>query len=216
MSNPYNRRQTLGAYGKPKPTLFKRAVPGSKQKTAAPASQPHDPNAFNISDALINFARPVIDQAGNNHTAIRGAMNVAILVWNALIDGGPAISKAREKLLGLPGANSEQIDELLAVLSERKATLYPNVKQLVNKYDLSFTKRGASIRLSAINVAPEGVEKTDMALLLGAVPSVATTAAANAPEDIPPTADAAPDLAAAPAAAANDDNAPAAAPTPAA
>jgi hypothetical protein len=124
---------------------------------------------FNISDALIDFARPVIDQAGNNHTALRGAMNVAILVWNALINGGSAVDDAKEKLRGLPGASSDQIDELFEALSARKTELYPDVKQLVRDYTLNFTKRGARISVASINIAPPGVEKTDIAAKLGAV-----------------------------------------------
>jgi hypothetical protein len=163
MSNSRNRSLTFGAFGKPKARVVGR--PPFKRKPVASAPQAPT-GGFNISDALITFAEPVIKQAGNNHTALRGAMNVAILIWNALIEGGPALDEAQKKLLSLPGASSEQIEELVATMSERKAELYPDVKQLIRNYDLTFTKHGTRIYVSAINIAPPGVEKTNLAASL--------------------------------------------------
>ncbi|MDR1497445.1 MAG: hypothetical protein LBS59_03395 [Puniceicoccales bacterium] len=168
MSSPRKRRCTRGAFGKPKARVIGRILRENNKKAAEPPSPTE--GGFNISDTLINFARPVIDQAGNNHTAIRGAMNVAILVWNALIDGEKAMSDAKEKLLALPGATPEQIEELTELLAARKTELYPDVKQLVRDYSLNFTKHGAKIRISSINIAPPGVEKTGIAAQLGAIP----------------------------------------------
>jgi hypothetical protein len=220
MSSSRNRTLTLGAFGKPKARVTGR--PLFRRKHPAPPPPPAGEGGFNISDALINFARPVIDQAGNNRTALRGAMNVAILVWNALIDDAPAlaavkekpadadatgnaadaaapadtapptaptaptaatapaasaavspltpaIDDAKKKLAALPGATPEQIDELFDALAARKAELYPDVKQRIRDYTLNFTKRGARISVASINFTPPGVEKTDVAVRLGAV-----------------------------------------------
>jgi hypothetical protein len=167
MSNSRNRSLTLGAFGKPKARVVGR--PFTKRKTATSASPAAPAGGFNISDALIQFAEPVVKQAGNNHTALHGAMNVAILIWNALIEGEAAMTSAKEKLLGLPGASSEQIEELVTTMSERKTELYPDVKQLIRDYKLNFTKYGTRIYVSSINIAPPGVEKTDIAAQLGAV-----------------------------------------------
>jgi hypothetical protein len=167
MSNSRNRSLTLGAFGKPKARVVGR--PFIKRKTATPAQQAAPAGGFNISDALINFAEPVVKQAGNNHTALRGAMNVAILIWNALIEGETSMKNAREKLLSLPGASPDQIEELVTTMSERKNELYPDVKQLIRDYDLNFTKHGTRIYVSSINIAPPGVEKTELAAQLGAV-----------------------------------------------
>jgi len=176
MSSPFNRSKTRGAFGAPKTNKFTRAVPAIKERikkhaktlraVSANAAKPE----FNISDALIDFARPVISQAGNNHTALRGAMNVAILVWNALIKGEKEVDAARKKLLLLPGSSETQIDEVLELLRERKQEKYANVKQLVNKYELRFGKRGARIFISSVNLAPEGIEKTDLANMLAGAP----------------------------------------------
>ncbi|MDR2863327.1 MAG: hypothetical protein LBV54_05580 [Puniceicoccales bacterium] len=183
MSNTRNRRQTSGAFGKPK-----KRVRGSLSRTnraqKASENKAAPQGGFNISDALINFARPITEQAGNNHTALRGAMNVAILLWNALIEGEAKQADAKEKLLALPGATAEQIEELITTMSARKAELYPDVKQLIYDYSLNFTRRGARIRVSSINVAPPGVETTDIAGQIGAIrsstPSVAAPAAESA------------------------------------
>lgn len=95
-------------------------------------------------------------------------MNVAILLWNALIEGGPTLEAARKKLLALPGATPVQIEELVATMSARKEELYPGARQLICNYDLTFTKKGANIRIASINLNPDGVEKTDVAGQLGA------------------------------------------------
>ena len=166
MSNSRNRSLTLGAFGKPKARVVGRPFIKRKPATSAPQAAP---GGFNISDALINFAEPVVRQAGNNHTALRGAMNVAILIWNALIEGNAAMATAKEKLLALPGASPEQIEELVAMMTERKTELYPDVKQLIRNYDLNFTKHGTRIYVSSINIAPPGVEKTEIAAQIGAV-----------------------------------------------
>ena len=171
MSNPHNRRRTRGAFGKPKTPA--KGFP--LRRSAAPDSVPSPKNdGFNISNALIEFARPITEQAGNNHTAIRGAMNVAILLWNALIEGGPNLEAARKKLLALPGATPAQIEELIATMSARKEELYPSAKQLICNYDLNFTKKGANIRIASVNLNPEGVEKTNIAEQLGVPPAPAS------------------------------------------
>ncbi len=123
---------------------------------------------FNISDAIVEFAKPVTEQAGNNHTAIRGAMNVAVLLWNSLIEGEKALASAKEKLLALPGAEPEQVDELIATMTARKQELYPDAKQVVCDFSLNFSKKGINIRVASMNIAPAGVEKTVAAEALGA------------------------------------------------
>ncbi|MDR2980788.1 MAG: hypothetical protein LBV12_00920 [Puniceicoccales bacterium] len=168
MSNPRNRRRTKGAFGKPKP---RTVGPVFRNIPANMPVRESAKDAFNISDALINFAKPITEQAGNNHTAIRGAMNVAVLLWNALIEGPAAIETAKQKLLALPGATAEQVEDLITTMTARKTELYPDIKQLVCDYSLNFTKKGANIRVASMNIAPPGVEKTDIAGKLGAVPA---------------------------------------------
>mgnify|MGYP000848145446 CR=1 FL=1 len=167
MSNPRNRRRTRGAFGKPKTAAEKaifRNVPANVPLSSS------GPEGFNISDAIVVFAKPITEQAGNNHTALRGALNVAILLWNAIIEGEAALEGAKKKLLGLPGASAEQVDELVATMTARKQELYPEARQLVCDFTLNFTKKGASIRVASVNLAPKGVEKTDLAAQLGAAP----------------------------------------------
>ncbi|MDR2512547.1 MAG: hypothetical protein LBD01_01935 [Puniceicoccales bacterium] len=166
MSNSRNRRRTLGAFGKVKPRVIKH-VHVNKPEGAPPAGERIALGA-NVVDALVDFARPITEQAGNNHTAIHGAMNVAILIWNAIIEGEAQIEVARQKLLKLPGATTTQIDELIQSMVARKAELYPDIKQIIRKYELEFGRRGTRIYVSSINLSPPGVEKTDIASQLGA------------------------------------------------
>ena len=118
---------------------------------------------------IIEFSRPVIAQAGGNHTAIRGAMNVAILLWNAIVEGDVAIAAAREKLLALPDASPEQIDALIESLRERKNVVAPGVNLVVRKFNLNFTKHGISFNVTtAPGSKVEGVEKSPNIAALGA------------------------------------------------
>lgn len=166
MSNPRNRRRTLGAFGKAKPRVIKH-VHANKPGEALPAGE-EAAAGTNVVNALIDFARPITEQAGNNHTAIHGAMNVAILIWNAIIEGAAQLEEAQQKLLKLPGATASQIDELIQSMVARKAELYPDVKQIIRKYELEFGRRGTRIYVSSINLNPPGVEKTNIASQLGA------------------------------------------------
>lgn len=159
MSNSRSRRRTVGAFGsvKPKglgvPSVF-RHIPAN-----VPVVPPKEGEA-RVSDMVLEFAKPILEQAGNNHTAARGAMNVAVLLWNGLVEGGKAVDSAREKLLALPGATAEQVDELVATMSERKTSLFPEARHLVMDFGVEFDKRGGlQLRVASMNIAPKGVEK---------------------------------------------------------
>lgn len=105
----------------------------------------------------------MLAQAGGNHTAIRGAMNVAILLWNAIVEGDDAVAAAREKLLALPDSTPEQIDALIVAMKERKEEVAPGVNQIVRKFNLNFTKHGISFNVTTgpgSRVA--GVEKSPL------------------------------------------------------
>lgn len=159
MSNPRNRSRTVGAFGnaKPKPLTAPRAFRHLPPNMAvAPAKDGED----RVSDMLLDFAKPVLEQAGNNHTAACGAMNVAVLLWNAIIEGGKALEAAKAKLLALPGSTPEQVEELVSAMSARKEEKYPQAKHLVMDFNLEFDKRGGlSVRIASMNLAPKGVEK---------------------------------------------------------
>jgi len=90
-------------------------------------------------------------------------MNVAILIWNAAIEGGPKIQDAKATLAKLPGATAEQVEELVTTMVARKTELYPEEKMIVTNFILKFShKRGAQFRVSAVNINPEGVKKADL------------------------------------------------------
>lgn len=159
MSSPRNRLRTVGAFGnaKPKPlspTPAFRHIPAN-----IPVVPPKD-GEDRVSDMVLDFAKPILEQAGNNHTAARGAMNVAVLIWNALVEGEKAIAAAREKLLALPGSSAEQVDELITTMAARKNEKYASAKHLVMDFTVDFDKRGGlALRLASMNLAPKGVEK---------------------------------------------------------
>ncbi len=159
MSNPRNRRRTNGAFGNTKPKSLGAAPAFRHIPANVPVVPPKDGEA-RVSDILLEFAKPILEQAGNNHTAARGAMNVAVLLWNGLVEGGKALEGAREKLLALPGATAEQVDELVTSMGERKKELFPDARHLVMDFSVDFDKRGGlQLRVASMNLAPKGVEK---------------------------------------------------------
>jgi len=200
MTHPRNRISTPGAFGKPRrgvpaPAAFR----GRRGRKPAPAAA-GTAAPFNISNALIHFARPLIDQAGKNRIALQGAMNVSIMLWNAAIDGGDAIAAARETLLTLPGSEPEQVDEVVGAMVERKAELYPDVTQIIRDYSLTFNRRDALVRVVPFNIAPAGVEKSSIAGKLGPLVVPRERPPETVGDDVPPAGDAAGDAPGTPAA----------------
>jgi hypothetical protein len=158
MASPHSRRQTTGAFGNNKPRDISRDF--TRPEPAPVDTTPREPS---FADKLITFAQPILEQAGGNHTAAKGAMNVAILIWNAAIEGGPKIQDAKATLAKLPGASAEQVEELVTTMVARKTEQYPEEKMIVTNFILKFShKRGAQFRVSAVNINPEGVKKADL------------------------------------------------------
>ena len=90
-------------------------------------------------------------------------MNVAILIWNAAIEGEEKIAAAKKTLAALPGATSTQVEELVTTMVARKNELFPEEKLSVTNFVLKFSHRkGAQFRVSAVNINPEGVKKADL------------------------------------------------------
>lgn len=163
MSTPLNRKKTVGAFGTRKIRDVGYLYEVLLNEKAEPVPAPADPSRPNIANMIIEFSRPVLAQAGGNHTAMRGAMNVAILLWNAIVEGDEAVAAAREKLLALPDSGAEQIDALIAALKERKNEVAPGVNQVVRKFSLNFTKHGISFNVTtAPGSRVEGVEKSPL------------------------------------------------------
>lgn len=162
MSSPRSRNRTQGAFGNRRPRPIERdfSVPESAPDQAAP----REPT---IADKLIQYAQPILEQAGNHHTAAKGAMNVAILIWNASIEGGEKVAEAKKTLAGLPGATVDQVEELVKVMLERKRDMFPEEKLLITNFVLKFSHRhGAQFRVTAVNINPEGVQKADLSDLV--------------------------------------------------
>jgi len=170
MSTSFNRKKTVGAFGtsKIRDIGYHYEVLLNEKVEAVPVANA-DPSRPNIANMIIEFSRPVLAQAGGNHTALRGAMNVAILVWNAIVEGDAAVAVAREKLLALPDASTEQIDELINSLKMRKEEVAAGINQVVRKFSLNFTKHGISFNVTtAPSSRIEGVEKSpNLAALSG-------------------------------------------------
>lgn len=172
MATSLNRKKTLGAFGSTKIQPVGHHYEVLLNEQAEPKTQQvSDPNRPNIANIIIDFARPILSQAGNNRTALKGAMNVAVLIWNALVEGDAAVAVAREKLLSLPDAAPAQIDELLQNMRERRELVGAKINLLVRKFDLNFTKHGINFSVSTMPGSRiEGVEKSPLISALGSAP----------------------------------------------
>lgn len=160
MASPHSRFKTVGAFGNNKPRPIVRDF--NLQPEPAPAdATPRQPS---FADKLIAFAGPILEQAGGNHQAAKGAMNVAILIWNAAIEGEAKIKEAKTRLAALPGASVEQVEELVTTMVAVKNEKYADEKLVVTNFILKFShKHGTQFRVSAVNINPEGVKKSDLA-----------------------------------------------------
>jgi len=138
MASPHSRRQTTGAFGNNKPRDITRDF--TRSEPAPVDTTPREPS---FADKLITFAQPILEQAGGNHTAAKGAMNVAILIWNACIEGEAKVKEAKITLAKLPGASAEQVEELVTTMAARKTELYPEEKMIEPISSLSSATREA-------------------------------------------------------------------------
>ncbi len=118
MATHFNRKKTIGAFASLniQPVAHHYEVILNERAEAVPAEKKGEKSGPNIANIIIDFARPIIAQAGGYHTANKGAMNVANLLWNSIVAGEDAVSAAREKLLTLPDAVPEQIDDFIKTI----------------------------------------------------------------------------------------------------
>jgi hypothetical protein len=157
MPSSHSRRQTRGAFGNSKPRPIERDFSAPE-----PAPVEKAPRVLSIADKFSTFCQPILEQAGNNRTAAKGAMNVAILIWNASIEGAAKIKEAKTKLCALPGSSPAQVEELVTSMIARKDELYPNENSLITNFKLKFSHRRTSFSISAVNIKPEGLTKADL------------------------------------------------------
>ena len=160
MSSSRSRNRTQGAFGNRRPRPIERDFSAPMPASKAEPRQP------TIADKIIQFAQPILEQAGNNHTAAKGAMNVSILIWNASIEGEGKVAEAKKTLAGLPGATPEQVEDLMKVMLERKQEMFPEEKLLITNVMLKFSHRRTQFRVTAVNINPEGVKKADLSDLV--------------------------------------------------
>ena len=160
-------RNRHGAFGTNKPRPIGRVFDPAPK----PESIDDKPKGPTFADKLIQYSQPILEQAGNNHTAAKGAMNVAILIWNAAVEGEAKIKEAKAKLAALPGATAKQVEELVTIMLARKQELYPDEKLSITNFILKFSHRkGAHFRVSAVNINPEGVTKADLSDMVKMTP----------------------------------------------
>lgn len=158
MSSPRSRSKTNGAFGNRNPRPIERDF-----STPAPVHQDKTPRAPTIADKLANYSQTILLKAGNNNIAAKGAMNIAVLVWNAHIGGEEKIKELKTRLYALPGSTREEIDNTVAEMIARKEELYPGENSLITNFVLKFNHRtGTTFRVSAVNVNPEGLKNTDL------------------------------------------------------
>jgi len=187
MSSSRSRLRTVGAFGnqKPRPIGF---VPKSGGSTS---SQPQAPavetpamqlnerfKAFYWRMGILNEVyseKPVGREATEQRRkALQGAMNIAVLMWNAAILGQEGEDKAVRELSALKGPNGESVappkDEILRMVKEwtgLQKTMFPDEKRVILDLYLKHNGDGTfNFGLNkGINTNPVGLVKPEGTVL---------------------------------------------------
>lgn len=167
MSTPFTRRKTSGAFGSTRIKAvghhYEVLMNEDLKQNPVPAPAGDAPARPNIANIFLEFSQPITEQAKGSHTALKGAFNVAQLLWNAFTEGEKEIAATRERLLQLPDATPEAMDELIKIMRERFEKLNAGLNLRIRSYELNFTKHGINLSLKTMpGSRVEGVQKTEL------------------------------------------------------
>ena len=155
MSSPHSRRQTNGAFGNQKPRPIGRVF-----DSPAPVREEKGPKQKTIADRLAEFSQPLLENANNEFTK-KGAFNLGVMIWNAIIEGPEKIKEIKKFFASLPDSNAEKAEEYIDMMIERKNQLFPEDNSLITSFEYNYKYRSSSIRLKSTNVKPEGLKTGD-------------------------------------------------------
>lgn len=186
MSSSRSRLRTVGAFGNPKPRPI-GFVPKSSGTTSQPASNSAESPAMQLNERFKGFywrmgilnevysEKPVGREATEQRRkALQGAMNIAVLMWNAAILGKEGEDKAVKELSSLKGPNGESVappmDEILRMVkewTELQKTMFPDEKRVILDLYLKHNGDGTfNFGLNkGINTNPVGVVKPEGTVL---------------------------------------------------
>jgi hypothetical protein len=88
-----------------------------------------------ISDALVDVAKPALDQQSSDLETCEKIMALTMLAWNAVAikeeTGEPILSKMLGILAVQTGFSEQACAEIIAPLAKRKMEKYPNDRRIV-------------------------------------------------------------------------------------
>ena len=155
MSSPRSRSKTNGAFGNRKPRPIERSF-----STPSPAQKEKVAEKDNIAKQFLNFAQPILNDAGRDPMLQKGALHIALLVWNADARG---VDEIKSYLLEhVFKGDKDSCEEMFTSYYERKKELYPEDKSYLELKLLNYKhKTGWLFNVRQIQIA-EGLSKTDL------------------------------------------------------
>ena len=185
MSSSRSRNRTVGAFGNPKA----RPIGFVQKKPSAPSEAPKGPaspgqtladkwNLFTrkigILDGLLE--QPAVSQAAieEKKQAIRGALNISMLMWNTAVAGKQSEQLAFDKLSTLKNPKTQEpvvippddIRKMIKDWTEIKLSLFPEEKRSITDFQLKFNGHtGYSFTIQSMNLSPEGLQRPEGTVL---------------------------------------------------
>ena len=155
MSSPHSRSKTNGAFGNRKPRPIERSF-----STPSPAQKEKVAEKDNIAKQFLNFAQPILNDAGRDPMLQKGALHIALLIWNADARGVDEIKKyLLEKVFK---GDNDSCEEMFTSYYNRKKELYPEDKSNLELKLLNYRhKTGWLFNIKQTHIA-EGIKNTDL------------------------------------------------------
>lgn len=91
-----------------------------------------------MSDIILEFAEPLLKEAGDDLKAMDSAISFAVTVWNMSLLPKDMETKAFQDILGIIGDCRDMRNEgenIVKILLDRKAKLYPGNKRYIINYE---------------------------------------------------------------------------------
>ena len=187
MSSSRSRLRTVGAFGNQKPRPIGFVAKPSATTTSQPQAPATETPAMQLNERFkayywrmgilneVYSEKPVGREATEQRRkALQGALNIAVLMWNAAILGAEGEQKAVKELSGLKGPNGESVappkDEILKMVkewTELQKTMFPDEKRVILDLYLKHNGDGTfNFGLNkGINTNPVGIVKPEGTVL---------------------------------------------------
>ena len=116
------------------------------------------PNVEKMSEVILNFAEPLIEEAGDDDKAYKMAVTLAILVWNVSLmpkDEQDALLHVELKEASGLSAEDHAASLLVAeMLLKRKQKHFKGINRLIVDYEIRCTKKNRHLYVASTSQLP--------------------------------------------------------------